>query len=173
MKTLGRTFTLVALVFCLMGCRTQRAGESRKAERIFNEYDFNLLPSATLSITVTFNSDYTNAVSFWDKSAYPLETRFSQWPGTGNNDHVNLPTFHYTNSRSYAIPFALNAGYKNAKPPNDDQAIWNFANGVVQSYSPNEIVIGYPNALISGADPSNTRVTITITAGTLPDPRVP
>jgi hypothetical protein len=144
-----------------------------------NEYDFSLQPGATMTIHVTFNSTLENAVSLRNKLDPAGSPFFGPWPGCGNDDHTHPTSMTYTNTGTAPIPFAINAGYKyDEQRPGIDQLPWHFSNGIVKFYSAQKVVIGYPNdrqfglVLITG-DASNTEITITVSAGQLPDPPSP
>jgi len=132
-----------------------------------NPYRFRLLPGATLSISVTFNSDRENVVSLWNELTGGPGNRFPQWPGCGNYDRRHPTNFVYTSGSDMYIPFAFNAGYK-LTPPNLNQA-WHFSAGVVKSYSERAITLGYSNIGVPGANDTNCVITVTVTSGELPN----
>ena len=129
-----------------------------------NPYFFALLPGATMSISVTFNSGWVNAVGFSDQRVGGF---FSKWPGCGNRDTKNPKSFQYTNGEAVNVPFSINYGYK-PTAKDDPNVYWGTPHpGVVQSYSRQAITIGYTD----GTSPTNQNclITITITDGVLPN----
>jgi hypothetical protein len=144
-----------------------------------NEYDFTLQPGATMTIMVTFNSTLENAVSLRNQLDPAGSPFFGPWPGCGNFDAIHPKQFTYTNAGTVPIPFSITAGYKYI-PPGDTSPgeQWHFSPGILKSYSPDKVVIGYPNdrklgfSIIAG-DPSNTQITITVSNGELPEPPSP
>jgi hypothetical protein len=128
-----------------------------------NPYHFALLPGATMSISVTFNSGWVNAVGFSDERVGGF---FSKWPGCGNRDTKNPKSFQYTNGESAAVPFSIGYGYK-PTTRDDPNVNWGAPHpGVVKSYSRQAITLGYTD----GTSPSNDNclITITVTSGELP-----
>jgi hypothetical protein len=134
-------------------------------EKTNNPYRFSLLPGATLSISVLFNSGWTNAVSFVDQR---VGTNFPAWPGCGNRDNTHPKTFEFTNAGRAAIPFLFSHGYK-ATPADDPNIPWCRWAGVVKSFSRQAITVGYTDS--TSPDNSNCLITLTITSGELPDTR--
>jgi hypothetical protein len=128
-----------------------------------NPYSFGLLPGAIMSISVRFNSGWVNAVSFWDERA---SGNFGPWPGCGNADSIHPRSFQYQNPEIGTIPFAFSYAYK-ATAENDPNVPWGPAHaGVVKSYSPQLITIGYTDG--TSPDNENCLITVTITQGVLP-----
>jgi hypothetical protein len=131
-------------------------------EKTNNPYRFSLLPAATMSISVRFNSGWTNAMSFVDVRT---GRHFPQWPGCGNRDRVHPNTFEYKNSGTSALPFLFQHGYK-ATPADDPNMPWCRWAGVVKSDSRQAITIGYTDS--TSPDNLNCLITLTITSGELP-----
>ena len=134
-------------------------------EKTNNPYRFSLLPGATMSISVQFNSGWTNAMSLVDVRT---GKHFPSWPGCGNRDRVHPNTFEYTNPERAAHPFLFSHGYK-ATAADDPNKPWCRWAGVVKSYSRQAITVGYTDS--TSPDNLNCLITLTISSGELPDTR--
>jgi hypothetical protein len=113
-----------------------------------------------------FNSGWTNAMSLVDGRT---NTHFDKWKGCGNRDKVSPKHFEYTNDGAAAIPFDFRHGYK-ATATDDPNVPWCKWDGVVKSYEPKAITGGFTDS--TSPDNTNCLITLTITRGELPDPRV-
>src|ERR1051325_2562552 len=103
MTRMNRRLFLIGLGGSLIAVPRLARGEAKN-----NPYRFALLPGATSTIAVSFNSANENAMSFWDERSGGGENRFRQWPGCGNYDKTHPKTFEFTNGETGSIPFAFN-----------------------------------------------------------------
>jgi hypothetical protein len=134
-------------------------------EKTNNPYRYSLQPGATMSISVQFNSGWTNAMSLVDVRT---GTHFAAWRGCGNRDNVSPKSYTYMNPEQAAIPFLISHGYK-PTPADDPNVQWCKNAAKVKSYSDQAVTFGYTDS--TSPDYANCTITLTITSGKLPQPQ--
>lgn len=121
-----------------------------------------------MSITVSFDSGWVNAMSLVDQR---INTHFPEWPGCGNADSTHQKYFEYKNSGTAPIPFWVSQGYKQTHH-DDPNKPWCKQNAISKSYTAQAITLSYRDDT-TGQGRYSCLITVAITSGELPKPWEP